>query len=58
MWDAFFYSETIAGRFTPEECERIIALHQNSGIVQSRIAGIRDSDLFWVPRTIETAWIF
>ncbi len=63
MWNAFFYSETIPGRFITEECERIIALHQNSGIVQSRVphhAGglIRDSDLFWVPRTSETEWLF
>jgi PKHD-type hydroxylase len=63
MWDAFFYSETISGQFTPEECDRIIAFHQNSGIVQSRIpcgaSGlIRDSDLFWVPRTSETEWVF
>ncbi len=63
MWSAFFYSETISGRFTPEECERIIALHQNSGIVQSRIPRgpgelMRDSDLFWVPRTCETEWLF
>jgi PKHD-type hydroxylase len=63
MWDAFNYCEIFAGRFTAEECERVIALHQGSGIVQSRIPRggdglIRDSDLFWVPRTPETGWVF
>ena len=63
MWDAFNYCEVFAGRFTAEECERVIALHQGSGIVQSRIPRggnglIRDSDLFWVPRTPETGWVF
>ncbi len=63
MWDAFNYCEIFAGRFTAEECERVISLHQGSGIVQSRIPRggdglIRDSDLFWVPRTRETGWVF
>jgi PKHD-type hydroxylase len=63
MWDAFNYCEVFAGRFTAEECERVIALQQGSGIVQSRIPRggdglIRDSDLFWVPRTPETGWVF
>jgi PKHD-type hydroxylase len=63
MWDAFNYCEIFAGRFTAEECERVIALHQGSGALQSRIPRggdglIRDSDLFWVPRTPETGWVF
>src|SRR6266403_1682271 len=63
MGEAFHYCETFAGRFNAEECERVIALHQGTAALQSRMprgdgAFIRDSDLFWVPRTIETAWIF
>jgi PKHD-type hydroxylase len=63
MWEAFHYCETFAGQFNAEECERVIALHQGTGAVQSRMphgAGgfIRDSDLFWIPRTAETEWIF
>ena len=63
MWEAFHYCETFAERFAAEECERVIALHQERSALQSRMpqgdgAFIRDSDLFWVPRTAETEWIF
>ena len=63
MWEAFHYCETFAARFNAEECERVIALHQGMGALQSRMprgdgAYIRDSDLFWVPRTVETEWVF
>ena len=63
MWEDFYYCETFAGRFNPEECERVIALHQGTGALQSRMPGgdgalIRDSDLFWIPRAAETEWIF
>ena len=63
MWEAFHYCETFAGRFSADECERVIALHQGTGAVQSKMPRgdggfIRDSDLFWVPRTLETEWIF
>jgi PKHD-type hydroxylase len=63
MWDAFNYCEVFAGRFEGEECERVIALHQATNALQSRIPQgdrrlIRDSDLFWIPRTGETEWIF
>ena len=63
MWEAFHYCETFAGRFNAEECERVIALHQGTAALQSRMprgdgAFIRDSDLFWVPRTPDTEWTF
>jgi PKHD-type hydroxylase len=63
MWEAFHYCEVFAGRFTPAECEHVITLHQGTGALQSRMPRgdggyIRDSDLFWVPRTPETEWIF
>jgi len=63
MWEAFNYCEVFAGRFSAEECERVIAAHQQQSALQSRMPGrdsglIRDSDLFWVPRTTETEWIF
>jgi PKHD-type hydroxylase len=63
MWDAFYYSEVFARQFNAEECERIIALHDGSGALQSRVpygdgAFIRDSDLFWIARTAQTEWIF
>ena len=56
MWDAFNYCEVFAGQFKAEECERVIALHQGSGALRSRMprgdgAFIRDSDLFWVARS-------
>ena len=63
MWESFYYCETFADRFSAEECDRIIALHQGTGALQSRMPRgdggfIRDSDLFWVPRATETEWIF
>ena len=63
MWEAFHYCETFAGRFDAEECARVIALHQGTGALQSRMprgdgAFIRDSDLFWIARTAQTEWIF
>ena len=63
MWEAFNYCEVFAGRFSAEECQRVIAAHQLQSALQSRIPGrdrglIRDSDLFWVPRMTETEWIF
>lgn len=64
MWHAFSYCEVFGGQFTSDECDRVIALHQCSDIVQSKIprgAGsdlIRDSDLFWLPRTSQTGWVF
>ena len=63
MWDAFYYSEVFARQFNAEECERIIALHDGSGALESRVpqgdgAFIRDSDLFWIARTAQTEWIF
>jgi len=63
VWGAFHYCEVFAGRFSPAECERVIALHQGQGALRSLMPGgssrsIRDSDLFWVPRTTETEWIF
>jgi PKHD-type hydroxylase len=63
VWEAFHYGEVFAGRFNAAECDRVIALHQGTGALQSRMprgdgAFIRDSDLFWVPRTVETEWLF
>jgi PKHD-type hydroxylase len=63
MWEAFHYCETFAGRFSAEECQRVIELHQGMGALQSRMPRgdgtfVRNSDLFWVPRTAETEWIF
>ena len=53
MWEAFNYCEVFAGRFSAEECQRVIAVHQQQSALQSRMPGrdrglIRDSDLFWV----------
>jgi PKHD-type hydroxylase len=63
MWEAFNYCEVFAGRFSAAECERVIALHQKTSVLQSRMPRgdsgfIRDSDLFWVPQTPDTEWVF
>ena len=63
MWDAFHYCEVLAGRFSASECERIIGLSQGQTALRSVMPGrnaspIRDSDLFWIPRTAKTDWIF
>jgi len=63
LWATFNYSEVLPARFTGAECESVIALHQKIDALRSTMPGgrgvpIRDSDLFWVPRTTETEWIF
>ncbi len=63
MWRAFHYCEVFADRFDPQECDRVIALHQEEAALrsvmpQSNGGFIRDSHLFWVPRTPDTEWIF
>ena len=50
MWDAFHYCEVFAGRFDPQECDRVIALHQEQAAQRSVMPQgdggfIRDSDL-------------
>jgi hypothetical protein len=63
VWSVFHYCEVFAGRFSAAECQRIIALSQGQTALRSMMPGrnagsIRDSDLFWVPRTEQTDWIF
>jgi PKHD-type hydroxylase len=63
MWQAFHYSEVFPRRFSAAECDRVIALHQEQSVLRSRMPRgdggfIRDSDLFWIPRTADTDWIF
>jgi PKHD-type hydroxylase len=63
VWNAFHYCEVFPGRFSTLECERVIALSQGQAALRSVMPGrnagsIRDSDLFWVPRTAQTDWIF
>jgi PKHD-type hydroxylase len=57
-WPSFNYSEVFGGWFSGAECERVIELHQGTGALRSTFPGVRDSDLFWVPRIAETEWIF
>src|SRR5207244_3922363 len=54
LWETFYYCENFGARFTASECARIIALHRDIGALRSTMPGVRDSDLFWVPRTTET----
>ena len=63
MWGTFHYCEVLAGRLNATECERVIALHQGQSALRSLMPGhntgsVRDSDLFWIPRTTQTEWIF
>ena len=58
LWKTFDYCENFGARFTAVECARIISLHRDIGASRSTMPGVRDSDLFWVPRTTETEWIF
>jgi PKHD-type hydroxylase len=63
VWDAFHYCEVFPGWFSALECEGVIALSQGQAALRSIMPGrnagsIRDSDLFWVPRTAQTDWIF
>lgn len=63
MWETFNYCEIFSRRFSVEECVRIVAMHAGQTALHSSIPGrehglVRDSDLFWVPRTNDSAWIF
>jgi PKHD-type hydroxylase len=63
MWDRFNYSEVFPSRFAADECERIVAFHHEAEPLRSVMpqhngSFIRDSHLFWMPRTVETGWIF
>jgi PKHD-type hydroxylase len=63
MWQAFHYSELFPRRFSAEECNLVVALHREQGVLPSRMprgdgSFIRNSDLFWIARTAETDWIF
>jgi len=63
MWDAFNYCEVFPGRFARKNaCASSHCIgkrrHQRSVMPQGDGGVIRDSHLFWVPRTSETEWIF
>lgn len=62
-WEAYNYFETYKSLFKVSECEKIIDLHRQNCLVQGKMASaegriLRDSDIFWIPRIAETAWIF
>jgi PKHD-type hydroxylase len=57
VWEAFNYCETFRNRFSTEECDRVIGLHHWQSVVHSLMSN-RDSHLFWIPRTVETTWVF
>lgn len=63
LWKNYSYFEIFKKRFDQKECDSIISLHDPNNRVQGKISdssGLtwRDSDLFWIPRLVNTDWIF
>jgi PKHD-type hydroxylase len=63
LWNTYHYFQTYKARFTDSECKEIIDLHTRSHLVHGKILGtgnqtLRDSDIFWIPRTTDTDWLF
>ncbi len=57
-WPSFNYCEVFGQQFTPDECERIIGMHESLSGQTSVMPGVRDCGIFWVPPSTETAWVF
>ncbi len=62
-WETYKYYEVYGLQFTASECEQIIGLHNGHMMFSGRMSGgpgriVRDSDLFWIPRSGKTDWIF
>ena len=63
LWETFRYFDVYKSRFTAEECDAVVGLHRCTRLVPSKIStadgrAVRDSDIFWIPRTDGTDWIF
>jgi PKHD-type hydroxylase len=63
LWKTHSYYEVFQARFNAVECQQIIDLHGKSHLVHSTMSNgaglsLRESDLFWIPRTTDTEWIF
>jgi 2OG-Fe(II) oxygenase superfamily len=63
LWQTYSYFEICRRKFDPVECEKIIALHDLTHPLQSKLSNFlgltsRDSDLFWIPRVANTDWLF
>jgi PKHD-type hydroxylase len=62
-WAKFHYYDTYSELFTPDQCNSIIESHlgltaTNSIIHDYTGTEIRNTDVFWLHRVKETAWIF
>ena len=62
-WNQYRYYEVSPGKFSLSECNRIIDLHQSSDSTLSQLydhtgSKLRDSNLFWIRKAPDTAWIF
>jgi PKHD-type hydroxylase len=64
MWSSISHFQIFTSKFTPEECNRIIALHRSTKARPIVVAGLkpgepgRDCTVFWLSRVPDTAWIF
>jgi len=63
QWPTYRYFEIINGKFSPAECNQIIALQKDTDPVFSELhdgAGnkLRDSHLFWIRRSEQNNWMF
>jgi 2OG-Fe(II) oxygenase superfamily len=62
-WKKYRYYDVFRGIFTAAECDRVIALHCHGDRTRSELHDssgevLRISDLFWLRRLDDTAWIF
>jgi len=63
LWNNYHYYDIRKATFNPNECNDIIELNRGNCPTQGKISGNegrikRDSDIFWVPRSTCTEWIF
>jgi len=63
LWNNYHYYDIRKATFNPNECNDIIELNRGNCPTQGKISGNegrikRDSDIFWVPRSRCTEWIF
>jgi len=63
QWPTYNYYETYTSKFSLAECNQIIALQGKTEAVLSElddVAGnkLRDSHLFWLPRSEQNNWMF
>ena len=63
MWKQFHYYEVFRSEFSPQECRRVVDLHEERDCSRSRLSAhggklVRNSDIWWIYRDRSTDWLF